>query len=364
MSFSSIMQTHIVPVDGQEQAYLRTGYEYVLPYRVSKEFAYMALQDGKVTLKTADKLVIEFKDKTTEKVRIGNISSRSEGGSSIPSEIVTDLNKGDRFKAGDPICYNTSFFEKDILDDKKIVYKHGSSVNTLLTDNTHTYEDSCVISDKVMDKLRTNISKEKTFTIRADQNIYNLVKTGDKVENDTVLFIVEDAVGGSVLDADNVKLLKKLTGQAPKAKVKGTISNIDVIYNCDTDKMSKTVKELVSEADKRTKRVTGKNITNRVDATYSLKGKAIPEDTIVIKVYISAKTPMGAGDKAIFSNQLKTTVAEVMKYPMTTEAGNDIEAIFGYTSIQARVVVSPELIGTTSSILHFVGKEAVRLFKK
>ena len=62
------------------------------------------------------------------------------------------------------------------------------------------------------------------------------------------------------------------------------------------------------------------------------------------------------------ANQMKSVIGEVMDYQVTTEQGDEIDMFFSYKNILARVVNSPILIGTTSSLLKVLGRKAVQLY--
>lgn len=53
-----------------------------------------------------------------------------------------------------------------------------------------------------------------------------------------------------------------------------------------------------------------------------------------------------------------------MNYDMHTESGEIVDAVFGYRSIAARVVMSPILMGTTISLLRVIARKAVEMYKK
>jgi hypothetical protein len=71
---------------------------------------------------------------------------------------------------------------------------------------------------------------------------------------------------------------------------------------------------------------------------------------------------MGIGDKAILGNQLKFTVGEVYEYDMKTMDNKEIDLVFSNTSIKARIVNSPDLIGTTSTLLSVITDKALDMY--
>lgn len=60
---------------------------------------------------------------------------------------------------------------------------------------------------------------------------------------------------------------------------------------------------------------------------------------------------------------MKTVFGEVMEGEVKTETGTEIDAIFSYSSIQARIVESPIVIGTTATLLSLIGKKAFEIYK-
>lgn len=64
----------------------------------------------------------------------------------------------------------------------------------------------------------------------------------------------------------------------------------------------------------------------------------------------------------MFGNQLKTVISEVLQEDYICEDGTVIDAIFGGKSVDARIVNSPYLIGTTNTLLSVIGKKACEMY--
>jgi hypothetical protein len=60
---------------------------------------------------------------------------------------------------------------------------------------------------------------------------------------------------------------------------------------------------------------------------------------------------------------MKSVIGEVMDYQMTTETGEKIDGVFGRRSIDARVVRSADIIGTTITLLKVIASKAVSIYK-
>lgn len=65
----------------------------------------------------------------------------------------------------------------------------------------------------------------------------------------------------------------------------------------------------------------------------------------------------------MFGSQLKTVFARVMSGVNTTEDGEELDATFGYTSISNRITLSPEIMGTTNTLLRVLSKRVAAVYK-
>ena len=64
----------------------------------------------------------------------------------------------------------------------------------------------------------------------------------------------------------------------------------------------------------------------------------------------------------MFANQMKTVFGEILDYDMVSEDGDVIDAVFGAESIAKRIVTSPYIIGTTTTVLKLMAKKAVAIY--
>ena len=131
--------------------------------------------------------------------------------------------------------------------------------------------------------------------------------------------------------------------------------------------MSESIRQLANQSDKelanRNKSIGRAKQTGRIDDSFRVEGDAIPLDSVAIKFYITSETPMSCGDKGVFANQMKTVVGDVFENDIFTESGTRIDAIFGAKSISDRIVVSPFIIGTTTTLLKIIGQRAVAAYR-
>lgn len=354
---------------------IRTGYDAVLPVRVGKKFCVPALEDGVVESVSDKQIIVVYNlpdGKTKkDKIKLYSWTSKEEAGVCYTHTLVANVSKGDKFFKDDTLAYDKLFFEPDLFNPRRVIYKQGDVCNVAIMENSETFEDSGAISLNLSDRLGTTITKVLSFVLDQKDEIFNLVKIGDYVEPSDVLFsfMSEDANNLRGLDAKTIEILKELKSSSPKAKVKGIVSNIVVFYNGDPNDLSDSIRALAEESAKRTfeSDVYGLKedkgiLNNKVDSSYSIQGNPLLSGEVEIKVYIQTGEGMTLGDKGILGNQMKFTVGEVFPNNIKTEDGRDVDALFSYIAIQKRIVTSPTLIGTTSVLIEKLEKDIVKMY--
>ena len=369
VNFVGIQQAHSVACKGYTQLPVRTGYEQVLAQRTSDLFALSAKKSGRIKSVSEDGMVVEYDDGEVKGIELGRRYGKAAG-LTIPHEVTTDMKVGQKFKQGEILCYNGGFFERDILNPQNVVWKAGAVVKTALMEAMVTLEDSSAISQRVADLLTTKTTKIKEIVLNFDQSVRKLVKAGDAVEPEDILCVIEDAVtaNSELFDEATLDTLRVLSAQTPTAKVRGVVERIEVYYHGDKEDMSDSLRAIATTSDrelgKRFKNAGKKAFTGSVDDSYRVDGEPLAPDTLSIRLYITSDVPAGVGDKGVFCNQMKTVFGQVMTGEVTTESGKVIDAIFGQKSIQDRIVLSPEIIGTTTTLLDVIAKKAIAAYKK
>lgn len=368
VNFISIQQSHTIACEGYHQPYLRTGYEQVLAHRAGELFAYTAKEPGKVISKNDKGLIVEFNSGEKRGFKIGRQYGRAEG-SVYPHDITSTLEVGDEFKVGETIIYNTGFFEPDFLNPKSVVWKSSMAVKTVLYESSQTHEDSSSISPRISNKLTAKTTKVRSFVVEFKQGVKNVIKIGSNTEPNDVLFIIEEAVTNEhgLFDEDTLATLQKISNNAPLAKVRGIIDRMEVYYHGNKEDMSPSLRTLANQSDKlmaEEAKAMGKPvITGAVTEEYRVAGTPLAMETAEIKVYITIETTAGVGDKGVFANQMKSVFGEVLDYEMKTESGEAIDAVFGRRSIAARIVLSPDIIGTSTTLLKVIAKKQLRFIR-
>lgn len=352
--------------EGYMQPLLRTGYEYLMPYKVGKLYCSIAQQDGVVIAKTDKLLTVKYKDGTTESIQLGNRYGRMEG-SVYPHMLVTNLNIGNKFKMSDYLVYNTGFFEPDWLDPTKLVMKFGRTVKVALMMTNEVFEDSSAISTNLSEDMATVIIKEKSFIIEFNKNITGLIPEGTSVEPNDILFtILDENTDYNNLSEATIEMLQSLSSLSPKAKVKGTLDKYEIRYNGEISDMSPSLRKLANRLDKElydeTKGTEVENSVCKVSSEYRVNGKNLNIDTLELKVFIRVRLTQAIGDKGVFANQMKSVVSDVYTNTITTESGESIDAVFSFRGMLNRIVTSPILIGTTNRLIKHVSKQVADIY--
>ena len=368
VNFIAIQQEHGVACDGYHQASVRTGYDSIVAQRTTEMFAVVAKQPGVVRSVSPTGIIVDYADGSSQGYTLGRRFGNAAG-LTIAHNVVTLLNEGVSFQPGDPICYNDGFFELDFFNPKQIVLKNAMDVTTVLWESVGTHEDSSEISKAVADKLTTRITKVKTVQVKFAESVSQLVKPGDEVTSDSVLCFIEDSVTASnrIFDQASIETLKAVSAQSPRAKVKGVVERVEIYYHGDKEDMSESLQELATVGDKELKKralsIGEPAYTGKIDGGFRVDNNPLPVDCMAIRIYITSNIPSGVGDKGVFAHQMKTVHGRVIEEQMHTEDGTPIEAVFGMKSIEARIVESPIIIGTTTTLLKAIAKKAIAAYR-
>lgn len=368
IGFCSIQWQQALYADGYDVSPVRTGYEQIIPQRSSSIFATTAEQDGEVIAVTKNSVTFKYADGSIDAAPIGIIHG-SAAGVVYPHDLVSDLKKGDKFKLGDTISYNRKWLKMDRYNPTQASMMAGVNGVVVFSDNLDTLEDGSVVSESMAKKLNTQTSEVKNITVRFDQHVKDLVKVGDHVDLNSILCIIEDpeTAGNSLFDEASIETLKRLSASTPTAKTVGHVSKIECFYHGDTEDMSDNLRKLAEDSDKeRAVRAQdlGKNAySGEVDSSFRIKGQVLEPDSMVIRIYIDHDISFGTGDKAVLCNQMKTVVSRVMTGRNELLDGTPIDIIFGNTSVEERMVMSPKLISTTSMLLKQLSKHIAGVYR-
>lgn len=359
---------HLVHAEAYHPPVIRTGYESVIANRTTDMFAVTAKSSGKVISVAPNGIVVEYDDKSQRGVTLGRTYGKAEG-SIYPHDVVTDMKEGQKFNKGEPIAYNSGFFERDSLDPTHIVMKSSKLTKVALCESTQTHEDSCAISSKLGVFMTAKTTKMKSFIIDFKQNLNSVAKPGQALTPKSLLMVIEDEIigGNNSFDEETLTALRNLSNQAPRSSYLGILDKVEVYYHGDKADMSTGLRALSDRSDKlmaeNCKASGSPVVTGQVTDDYRVSGVPLTLDKAEVRFFITVKNTVGVGDKLVTANQLKTVVGEVMDYSVTAEDGTEIDMIFGGRSTMARIVTSPFVIGTSATLLQVIQKQACSIYR-
>lgn len=368
VSFSSIQYTHVVAIAGNGLPAVRTGYENLMAYRAGPYYNLVAEQAGVILRKDERVVIIRYKDGQELSYPLGRKFAKVSD-IRIPHDMVCDREAGYKFQAGEVLAFNQGFFRRDYFTPKQVAMLCGYMATTALMESNDTLEDSCAVSEHMARQLSTEITYPRYISVRFDQVIHNLVKVGEEVESDSVLCTIEDAVtaDSQIFDDESIGVLNILSANAPKARQGGRIERIEVIYYGLVDNMNADLLRTVKSFDKKRAEEERLYRTQKAESgelmdSVLIDGKATERDTVVFTIFISKRYGTGVGDKAVFANQLKTTIGRNMVGVNETESGVPIDAIFGYQSIANRITLSPDIMGCNNTAMRAVSEHFAKLY--
>ena len=361
--FNSVQAGSLIALNNQRVMPVLTGYEAVIPSRVDSKFVTSAIDDGTV-ISVGSKIVVKYKTKGKKSYSLKHWSSKETGGETYLHVLKTQFVKGESFKKGDTLTYDSTFFGPNIFDKGKVLYKSGIPVRVALFEDITNYEDSTSISKKYSAKASSNLIKVRSLIVDGDNDMIDYVKIGEKVEYTTPLVINRNVndVGGASKDikGKTLDILKDLVSDIPKAEVKGVVKDITVYYRKDLKDYKKSLRKFIEESD--TRLMEEFNYTGKVDHTYSSNGVPLELNDIEIKYSIEYVLDMLERDKGVLQNQLKFTVGHVYD-SIVTEDGDEVDITMSPTSIDARVVDSAYRGITTTTLMMKLTKDVIDMWE-
>lgn len=346
----------------------RTGYERVLAHRTDELFAKTARTNGVVSALSNNVITVTYEDGEVVSYEIGRRFG-TWAGHTVPHDIHTDLKVGDAVKPNTVIVYNKQYFVRDTLDPTQVLYKNSLLARVVLWESPDTLEDSSAISTDLAKRLKTHQTEIRCIKVPFDNEVRNLIKVGETLNPESILCRLHARTEGNsdIFDDDALSVLDSLSSTSPKAKMNGIVDRIEVLYTGELDDMSPTLSTLVEKSDsdirKFNKQMGKRAVDGFVEPGFRVGGQPIESNTAMIKLYITGEVSAGVGDKLDFANNLKSVIGRVMLGVNKTEDGETVDAIFGYLSICNRIVLSPQLMGMTNTLMVHLGKKMVEAYE-
>lgn len=281
---------------------------------------------------------------------------------------------GEKFKQGDILIYNSGFFVPDPLT-KQVSFKHGVIATVALVEKSSNHEDACEISRDLADRLLMTPAHQREVITRPDAAILQMVKVGDHVETSDSLCIISDEYlisSSGKINIENLDLMEKLNRQTPGAGYTGVVRKIGILYGCDREKLSESLKTILKTYEREVRQnfvALNSNPSLKpperpgfVPAGTKYKGIDFDANTVVLEFMIEETLGMAFGDKLVVANANKSIVSHVNDKPHYSESGIPVDMLFSTTSIINRIVSSPLTIGMTERNLMELKKQTLAMY--
>lgn len=309
----------------------------------------------------------------TRSYSFANVYSQISGSHLLQTKEI-NVREGESFKRGDILIYNSGFFVPDPLS-KQVTFKHGTLANVALIEKGSNLEDACEISSDFSKRLKMTPCHQRVVVTNRDAAILSIVKIGDHVEtSDNLCIISDDYLVGSdfTQSVDNLDLMEKLNRQTPPADYTGYIRQIRILYGCEKDKLTDSLKAILKDYEKEIRqnfhamsndpKAKPPEKPGHVKPGTRYQGVEFTEDTVIIEFMIEETMDMYEGDKLVVGLSSKSIVSHVNEKTHYTESGIPIDILFSTTSILARIVSSPFTIGMVERLMDALKKKVISMW--
>lgn len=374
VNFINIQNSSSTFVKDQTPMPLRTGYERIMAHRFKSIdgdlWAAMAKDDGEVVSIKNNVITVKYKDGETDAVELG-VRHGVWSGQHVPHEVITELKVGDKVKKDNVIAYNKHYFKRDSLYPDQVIFANSTLARVVIWESDDTYEDSSAITSELAERLTTTFAEKRVVKVNFDFEIRNLVNVGDVVEADDLLCMLFPPLSTDAADRhDEIAqdILERLSNESPRAKKRGKITSIKVMYSGDIEKMTSSLKHLVEHHDgdiyRKCKQLKIQPHDGTIPPNVRVGGTEVGDDVVMIQIMIDYDLGMAGGDKVVFAHQAKSVVNGIVTGRLETKTGVKCQAIFGGRSIEARIIRSIYYMGTSNRLLKKIGDDAASIFFK
>ena len=244
---------HGVPVYHATKQLIGSGFDRTLAYFISDTFCFKAKKNGIVdSIDDKNKLaILLYEDGSYDAIDLNeSLAKNANSGFYINQTYKLCYNVGEKFKKGDAIAYNPSFFQGKGND---CVFTQGTLAKVAISPGDFVFEDSTYISDRLSEMCASDITMAKSVALGPNTIIHKMVKIGDHVNvNDDLLNFTT-----SFNDATTTEFLQdliasvgneigeELGNEKVKSKYGGRISDIEIYYNVPFETLSPSLQDII-----------------------------------------------------------------------------------------------------------------------
>ncbi len=358
-SMTTKQSSHLVPTNHQDAPMVGSGVEKTLPFLMSRDFIFVALQDGKVLDSGDGFLIIQYKDGTNDIINLSNQISKNASSGFYTSNVLTPLVKpGGTFKKDDILAKNDTFFKGD---KKEVLFSTGTLAKVAMIPKGDTLEDSSLITDVFSEKLYSPIIMKEIMVFSTTTNIEKMVKVGEEVKTGQNLVkfetIPDDQSGIDLLSGIGDEFQNAITDLAKNTKrsrYSGKVVDIRIYYNREisefTPSLQKLINDYIRTVKSAKKRIDSLNLAQPpniiLPSVDLIKSDRILNTTvsgILIELYIQHDNRNDVGSKITLESASKTVVSKIIprgEEPFSEFRPDEpIDVIFSPLSVVSRMTM-------------------------
>lgn len=371
-AMSTKQSTHLTPVVNGSPALITNGAEKAIQYHLSKDWCFVAKDDGKV-VEFDEKnglMIVEYKNGESDAISINNrIAKNGAGGFYLSKKMIPNYKNGDTFKKNDILAQDRDFFTNSEHFGNQ--FNIGPLEKVALLSSASTFEDSTYVTKQVSRDMASEIVMQKQVVLGPNTNVDYMVKIGDEIQSGEELIRFEQSFDEDSLNAllanvgeDMKEDIMMNSKEKVKSKYTGVIEDIKIYSSVELSDLSPSLRKIVNKhysKIKERKKVLDKHdnsgnplvkcnmlfnenaSTVKTSNDGKFKGVAL-NDGVLIEFYIRIHDELGPGDKIVYFSALKTIITNVI--PEGQEAytlfrpEEKIGAVLSCNSIIARGIVS------------------------
>lgn len=394
-AMSTKQSTHLTPVSKSSPSLITNGAEKSIQYHLSKDWSFIAKDDGKVVELNDDTglMIVEYKNGESDAISINSrIAKNGAGGFYLSKKMIPNYKQGDTFKKNDILAQDRDFFTNSEHFGNQ--FNIGTLEKIALLSSAATFEDSSYVTKQVSRDMASEIVMQKQVVLGPNTNVDYMVKIGDTVQSGDELIRFEQS-----FDEDSLNVLLSNVGEdmkedimmnskeKVKTKYSGVIEDIKVYSSVSLSDLSPSLRKVVNKHynrikdrrkllekyDKSNNPLVKCNMlfnenTETVKTTNDGKFKGVAlNDGVLIEFYIKIHDELGAGDKIVFFSALKTIITNVI--PEGQEAytafrpDEKIGAVLSCNAIIARGIVSCQYMMMGNKLLIELSRQLKDIYE-
>jgi hypothetical protein len=368
---------HTMPTKVTNKQLIGSGVNKTMAFMISDDFVFKAKNDGVIeSLDEEAKIaILKYVNGERDAIDLSEVLVKnSNSGFYINQQFLMVYKVGEKFKKGDAIAYNPSFFSGK---GKDVDYQPGTLAKVAIAAMDLAYEDSTIIAESLSEKAASKVVMLKPVSLGPNTILHKIVNIGDEVK-----------VGEHLLDfttsfddpstSEFLATLAATIGQEEadivanehvSSKYSGRVADIKIYYNMPMEELNPSLQKLIRMYKNRAlkkKAVVGnvKSSNVRIPSTEQQTSEKVGVEKyegVLIEFFVEYYDEMGEGDKLTYSTALKGIVSKVVnkdEAPISEYREEEIiEAIQTPTGIISRMTIDLYSMLYGNKVLIELGKQ-------